>query len=324
MRYFYRLYTSRACFYYHAMSMDQHSRRDFLKLCISSAWLAACSRMDSKRYGLALGGGGAKGLAHILMFEALEELGIRPHRIAGTSIGAVMGVMYAAGMRSNDILEVIDSLTVAEGESWIDSLFNEKVLKFFDFLSMRNSSGGLVSTQGFVEFLLETIGKTRFSELQIPLEIVATNFWERKPVVFSKGDLGPAIAASIAIPGFFAPVQYQGKVLVDGGLVNPVPWDLLLPKCDITIAVDVIGEREHHEDKQKPSYFETTFNAFQIMQATINREKRQHHPPQIYIKPDIKGIRVLEFYKFEEIFEQSQAAKAKLKRKIQYPFFERD
>lgn len=161
---------------------------------------------------------------------------------------------------------------------------------------------------------------THGAGLEIPLQIVATDFWERRQVVFSGGELAPAIAASIAIPGYFTPVSYRGQVLVDGGLVNPVPYDLLLDDCDTTIAVDVIGEREPQSEDIKPSYFETTFNAFQILQATVNREKLLRQPPQIYIKPDIKNIRVLEFYKFEEIFRQARSAKTKLVWQLRNPF----
>ena len=121
------------------MPVSTLSRRKFLQFAFASTFLTACgTKQKHKSIGLALGGGGAKGLAHILMFEALEELGLRPARIAGTSIGAVLGVMYAAGMNSKEILAVIDRLTVAEEESWLDSLFNEDVFRFLD---LRRTSG---------------------------------------------------------------------------------------------------------------------------------------------------------------------------------------
>lgn len=296
------------------------SRRHFLKLgaaSIVAAGLAGgCRRgVRPERIGLALGGGGARGLAHILIFEALEELGIRPYRIAGTSIGAVMGALYAAGLTSNDIRALVDELTVSRDESWLESLFRERLTKWLDFFDLRDSGGGLVSTRGFVDYLLEAMGKTRFGQLEIPLKVIATDFWAREQVVFRRGELGPAIAASMAIPGVFAPVEHDGRVLVDGGLVNPLPYDVLMDSCDLTIAVDVQG-RAAPRGGEAPTYFETTFNSLQIMAATITRARLDLRPPDIYLAPDIRNVRVLDFYRFEEIFRQTKPAKAALKREL--------
>ena len=296
------------------------SRRHFLKLgaaSIAALGLAGGCRRGVRpdRIGLALGGGGARGLAHILIFEALEELGIRPYRMAGTSIGAVMGVLYASGMTSGDIRALVDELTVSRDESWLESLFNERLIKWLEFFDLSNSDGGLVSTRGFVDYLLETMGKTRFDELEIPLKIIATDFWEREQVVFRRGELGPAIAASMAIPGIFSPVEYQGRVLVDGGLVNPLPYDVLMDACDLVIAVDVQG-RVSPRNGEAPTYFETTFNSLQIMAATITRAQLDARPPDIYLATDIRNVRVLDFYRFEEIFRQTEPAKAALKREL--------
>lgn len=297
------------------------SRRRFLQLGAASvaslALLDGCERgVRPDRIGLALGGGGARGLAHVLVFEALEELGIRPYLISGTSIGAVMGVLYAAGLSSADIRAMIDELTVSRDESWLESLFNERLTKWLEFFDLRDSDGGLVSTRGFVDYLLETMGKTRFSELEIPLKIIATDFWARQQVVFRRGELGPAIAASMAIPGVFAPVEHDGRVLVDGGLVNPVPYDVIMDACDLTIAVDVLGRRMPQTGAM-PTYFETTFNSLQIMAAALTRAQLDAWPPDIYLAPDIRNIKVLDFYRFEEIFQQTRPAKAALKRELQ-------
>ena len=183
------------------------------------------------------------------------------------------------------------------------------------FFDLRDSDGGLVSTRGFVDYLLEAMGKTRFGQLEIPLKVIATDFWAREQVVFRRGELGPAIAASMAIPGVFAPVEHDGRVLVDGGLVNPLPYDVLMDSCDLTIAVDVQG-RAAPRGGEAPTYFETTFNSLQIMAATITRARLDLRPPDIYLAPDIRNVRVLDFYRFEEIFRQTKPAKAALKREL--------
>lgn len=288
-------------------------RRDFLKLTLATSLLAACDRSRKRgRLGLALGGGGARGLAHIPMLEVLDELDIRPQRIAGTSIGAVIGALYASGMSGHDIRQQISRLTVDENEFWLSSLFSEDVGRWFDFFDMQLGKGGLMDTRGFAEYMQELLQVSRFQDLQIPLQIVATDFWEREQVVFDSGDLLPAIQASIAIPGLFNPLHHDGKVLVDGGLVNPVPYDLLFSDCDTVIAIDVLGVRTPTVDNS-PSYFETSFNAIQIMQAAIMHEKLKQRAPDIYIKPELTNIRVLEFNRAEEIYQQAATAQQTLR-----------
>lgn len=293
-------------------------RRDFLKLSLAASLLTACDLWQAKgKIGLALGGGGAKGLAHILMLQVLDELNIRPHRIAGTSIGAVMGALYASGMSGQEIQQLIERLTVSKEESWFRGLFEQDVGRWWDIIEIQLGHGGLLNTHGLATFLREIIHTTQFEDLNIPLKVVAADFWEREQVVFERGNLFPALQASIAVPGLFSPVQYKGRVLVDGGLVNPVPYDLLFDECEVVVAIDVLGNRTPTSGKE-PSYFENTFNTFQIMQASIVHEKIRCQPPHIYIHPDLKNIRVLDFNRFEEIYKQTIPARNKLKRALRY------
>lgn len=290
-------------------------RRDFLKLSLATALLAGCERKPV-RIGLALGGGGARGLAHVLMLEVFDELGLRPYRLAGTSIGAVLGAMYAAGMSGLAIRQLIDRMTVTRDESWLHSLFKEDVSRWWQLLELQIGRGGLLDTTAFADFMRELLGITRFDELQIPLRVVATDFWKRQPVVFEKGALLPALQASIAIPGLFSPVEYHGRVLVDGGLVNPVPYDLLFDDCDAVVAIDVLGNRRPEPGEKEPGYFETTFNTYQILQNSIIQEKLKNRPPHIYIRPDLENIRVLDFNRVDEIYSQARPAQAKLRRAL--------
>ena len=192
-------------------------RRDFLKLSLATSLLTACDMFLAKgQIGLALGGGGAKGLAHIQMLQVLDELNLRPHRIAGTSIGSIIGVLYAAGMSGQEIQQLIERLTVSKGESWLKALTEKDIGRWRDMVKIQLGQGGLIDTGGVSTFLQELIPVSQFAELDIPLKVVAAEFWERKQVVFDSGNLFPAIQASIAIPGLFSPVQHNGQVLVDG------------------------------------------------------------------------------------------------------------
>jgi NTE family protein len=279
---------------------------------------AASDRRDP-RIGLALGSGGARGLAHVQAIEVFDALGLRPHRIVGSSIGAVIGALYAAGSSAADLHDIIDSLTKGRDESWFEALLSRELTRWLRFIEPAGERGGMARTDAFIGFLRDTAGIERFDELEIPLRVVATDFWSRDMVVFDSGELWPAIQASMAVPGLFEPVRHQNRVLVDGGLTNPVPFDLL-DDCDLVVAVDVLGSRTPETPNALPSSVDSLFNTFQIMQSSIFTEKLKRTQPDILVRPDIQDIRVLDFYRFEEIFEQGAPARdeleAELRRKI--------
>ena len=269
----------------------------------------------SKRIGIALGAGGAKGLAHILMLEALDELGIRPHMIAGCSMGAVIGALYASGLSGEDIRQFIGKLVVTGDETWPEALFSKDLVKWIDFIEPELGSGGLIDGENFIRYLHTAIRGSRFNELSIPFKVVAADFWKREQVVIESGSLLPALKASMAIPGLFTPVALNGRVLVDGGTVNPVPYDLLLDDCDITIAVDVIGTPSADNDTL-PSFFDAIFSSVHIMQKAILAEKMKQHRPDIYIKPAISGVRMLDFISADLVYRQAASAKEQLKEEL--------
>lgn len=293
-------------------SIDRGRRRFLIRAVMVGASLAGLSgaaRPDARRLGIALGGGGAKGLAHVPMLEVLDELGIRPHRVAGASIGAVIGGLYCSGMSGRAIRELVDGLIVDPGEAWSRALFDQEVLRLWDFFDSGAGAGGLVEPQSFIDFLRKRMGASRFDELEIPLSVVATALRSRGPRVMTSGDLLCAIKASMAVPGLFPPVERDGELLVDGGLVDPVPYGLLFEDCDLVVAVDVIGERS----ERSPSALESVFDAFLIQQAALTREKLLHRRPDVYLRPDIRGIRMLEFFRAEEIYAQTAAAREELR-----------
>jgi NTE family protein len=247
--------------------------------------------------------------------ELLDELEIRPACLAGCSMGAVVGLLYAAGRTGAQIKQLIDDFVVRESESPFRALSRFESFRWMEFLDPELGNGGLLSGAKFVTYLQQAIGCSRFEELEIPLKIVAADFWNRTQVVFEHGDLSPALQASIAIPGLFTPVIHDGRALVDGSAVNPVPYDLLQDDCDITIAVDVQGSWTPSDDL-RPSLFDAAMGASLIMQESILQERLRHHPPTIYVKPQLRDIRVLDFDKADSIYRQTVKARDRLRQRL--------
>lgn len=268
-----------------------------------------------KKIGLALGGGGAKGLAHILMLEAFDELGVRPAAIAGASIGAVIAALYASGLAAHDIHDMVDAVVPQIRRRTTPKLFRRDLGNMFRLFDPGFGARSLLRGEKFLTFLYDAMRVSTFEELKIPLTIVAADFWKREEVVFDSGELLLPLRASMALPWILKPVAYNGRVLVDGGAVNPVPYDLLPDDCDVTVAIDVLGTRARRAGKL-PSFFDGIFNTFQIMEKTIVEEKLKHRPCDIYIRPEIVDIRVLEFFRRDEIYRQATPAKNKLKRAL--------
>lgn len=271
-----------------------------------------------KKIGLALGGGGAKGFAHLPVLEVFDELGIKPAEVTGTSIGAILGALYASGHSALDIYEMLGSLFIHPQKTSIKDVFrtkdNLKFLELFDpHLSLKPK--GLIKGEKLLRFLYEQLGVSTFEELEIPLRIVATDFWRNQQVVFDSGDLLPAIRASMAIPYVFTPIHLDGRVLVDGGLVNNVPLDLLSSKCDLRIAVDVMGESSKPKDKI-PNPIEAIFHTYEVMMSTIANEKLLTHPVDIFLRVPLIDSELLDFHKSEQIYNQGLAVKEEFRRKL--------
>ncbi|KAB2866524.1 MAG: patatin-like phospholipase family protein [Bauldia sp.] len=278
---------------------------------------AARQRSGAPRIGLALSGGGARGLAHIPVLEALDDLGIRPSVIAGTSIGGIVGAGYAAGMSGADIrayaTERFRNRTDVLARLW--QLRPKRVGDLF-------AGGGMTIGQFDAErvldkFLPETLPKT-FAELSIPLRLVATDFYGWQEVVLDDGPLFRAMAASAAIPGLFRPVMIDDRVMIDGGISNPLPFDLLSGECDVIVAVDVVGGPVNRRERM-PGPTEAIFGATQLFMQSITREKmRRERPPEILVRPPENGFRVLDFMKVNAIIKSAEPLKDEVKRKLDH------
>lgn len=260
------------------------------------------------KIGLALGGGGVRGFAHILVLKAMDDLGLKPSIIAGTSMGAIIGAMYASGLRGDLLLKLLQDYSVQKNDSLRD-IYNKRdnLLELMKIFSLERKRGGIIETKGLFKLLFEEIKYDSFEDLEIPLTVIAADYWSAEEVVFNKGQLLPAIQASMAVPGVFAPVSLAGRVLIDGGVVNLVPYDHVAPHCDVTIAVNVGGTR-YPDETPVPNVMESLLGTIGVMQTAMLTKKLQQHPPDIYIHPEIKGIRMMDFTGIEQVLEQSKPA----------------
>jgi NTE family protein len=268
------------------------------------------------RIGIALGAGGAKGIAHIPMLEALDEIGVVPTRIAGCSIGAVIGALYASGLPAVEIKEMIAGLAITRSDT-IRGVFAERKLgRWIEMIDPDFRRSGLIRAESIMAQLCHERPCESFSDLAIPLLVVATDFSERRPVVLDSGPLKPAIQASMALPGLFSPVEVDGRVLIDGGTTNPLPYDLLRDSCDIVVAID-INSGGTTDTGEAPGYFSNLFGSIRIMQQAIVDQKLRASPPDIYIRPELGDVRTLQFHKASEIYRQAESAKEQLKRELE-------
>ena len=141
------------------------------------------------------------------------------------------------------------------------------------------------------------------------------DYWKKEAVIFEKGDLIAPIKASYSLPGLFTPVNINNSILIDGGAVNPLPFDLILDKCEIIVAIDVTAFKAQSESEIPPT-FDSVFTTYQTMQNSIIKERLKFLKPDIYIRPEIYDVRVFDFVKADTIFKQAQPAKEELKRQL--------
>jgi NTE family protein len=184
----------------------------------------------SPQIGLVLSGGAARGIAHIGVLQALKELQIPIHAVAGTSMGAIVGAFFAAGIPPLGMLEILRN--------------DRRLVERFDFRFFR---GGLLNMSFLHDMLDEYIGLPTFEQLALPLYVAATNLNTGETRYFHQGPLYPAVSASAAIPVIFAPQVIDEQTYVDGGLTNNLPTDPLRAGCDFLIGVHVNYQEDLHE-----------------------------------------------------------------------------
>lgn len=275
------------------------------------------------RTGIALGGGGAKGLAHIGVIKVLEEHGIVPQLVAGTSIGALIGALY---LLQGDI-RAVEAIALGFENS-----------NLYPYLTPRPSSSGLISEKGIQSFLNGFFAKKRIENLMRPFFCPASDIRHGREIMFSRGSLLQAVRASISIPVIFKPVRWRRSYLVDGGLINPVPVDVLKKNgSDFTIAVNVITQlpvrlrrRRQTSAREKmllarlddflsrklifgpankePNLIEAFLATMEIMQQKLIAARLANDAPDATIHVDTHDFKLFEFYRPAAIIRRGEEA----------------
>lgn len=246
----------------------------------------------NKTVSLVLGSGGARGHAHIGVIKAIEELGYDIRNISGTSMGAAIGGIHAAGK--------LDTY-----QDWAYDLEKKDVFKLLD---LSFSWQSLFKGERIIEVLEELIGQQKIEDLDKRFTAVATSLDEQREVWINNGSLFTAIRASTAVPGVFAPVELDGRRLVDGGLVNPIPIaPTLNDATDLTIAVNLAGAetdsfpRSAETSEDDPDATELLVKSIDVMQGAIARLKLAAYAPDRTIEIPRNACTFFEFHRAEEL-----------------------
>ncbi|EKF75638.1 hypothetical protein A11A3_02177 [Alcanivorax hongdengensis A-11-3] len=272
--------------------------------------------------GLALGSGSARGWAHIGVIQALEEMGVRPQVVAGTSIGALVGGAYVSG-------------TLDDFADWVKRLTVKDVFGLMDI----SFSGGVVKGEKLFGYFEQHHHNPDIETLEQKLVTVATDMRSGREVWISKGPMLDAARASCALPGLFSPVKMQGRWMLDGGLVNPVPVSAARAMgADVVIAVNLNaqlvgahlsrdtrsqadqehGSEEEHSiwqkmmnyfapgDDENPGFFDVVAASVNIMQDRITRSRMAGDPPEVTLVPLLEDFALMDFHRASEAIEEGR------------------
>lgn len=266
------------------------------------------------RIGVALGGGSARGLTHIPYIEAMDEMGLRPSVIAGTSIGALIGAGWANGMSGAELREhsfaVLGTLKIIAGRLWGAQVRN-----------LGNFFGAGFNVQldacRVVDAFLPEPFPHDFRDLKTKFYVVATDFQSWHQAVFSEGALRSAVAGSLAIPGLFKPVPFANHLLVDGGVTNPLPLDQAAADTDILVGIDVNGDPSEQLNKTNHNVLDVWFGSAQIMMHSLTAHMMAAYPPDVYVRPHLSAFGALEFWRVREIVAHVEKDKDNFKRALE-------
>jgi len=240
------------------------------------------------RIGLALGGGAAKGFAHVGVIAVLEEAGLRPDYLVGTSAGSLVAALYASGKSSAELQKTAMSMEEAAITDWMLPLVGR----------------GVFRGDALGRFVNESVGGRLIEDMRIPLGVVATDLGSGQAVLFQRGDTGTAVRASSAVPAVFVPVKINGRDYVDGGLVAPVPVRYARQMgAELVIAVDISTAPE---DSATKDTLQILLQTFSIMGKSINQHELRE--ADIVVRPSLVGLKSADFSARQRAIDAGRAA----------------
>lgn len=241
-----------------------------------------------KTLGLALGGGAARGFAHLGVLKALNEAGVRPDFVAGTSAGSVVGALFCAG------------------HSWEEILHKTATMKWTNLVTLTLPRLGLVRPEGLGELIDALVGGSMVEDLDIPFAAVAVDLVAACPVVIDTGPVTDAVVASCSIPGIFVPAERDGALLVDGGVLNSVPADVVRSMgagfvMAVDLNADVHGSKEHPEN-----LVEVIIRSMALMMGATS--SRGLGEADLVIRPDLAGFSYHDMSRRDEMVARGEQA----------------
>lgn len=257
---------------------------------------------ERKKIGLALSGGGIRGLAHIGVLRVFEENNIPIDMISGTSMGAMVGALYASEQNAKKLEKEV---------------LAENMGKLLDYTISRY---GLIKGKKINEFLERKLREVNFEDLKTPLYITSFDIEKRREIIFSKGNVAKAVRASIAIPGIFIPIENKNEILVDAGMIDPVPTEVLKKMgAEIIIAVNVNNFKERKpvynesassakSTKKMPSMLETTLKSLNIMGAEAAKADLMFDKADFVINVFLEDVNLFDYQKAKKVIEKGKKA----------------
>jgi len=244
------------------------------------------------KLGLALGGGAARGFAHIGVIQVLEEAGLRPDFVAGTSAGSVVAALYASGKTGAQLQQIGESMEEAAISDWTLPVFNSGVLR----------------GDALAKYVNQQVGGRAIENMTVPLGIVATDLYSGEMMVFQRGDTGMAVRASSAVPAIFQPVKISGRSYVDGGLVSPVPVRAARRMgAQLVLAIDISSPPDSSGTDgtiavllQTASIMGKSINAFELKEADV------------VVRPDLRAVSSADFSSRKKAIEAGRRAMREL------------
>lgn len=244
------------------------------------------------RIGLALGGGAARGFAHVGVIQVLEEAGIRPTLVTGTSAGSLVAAIYASGKNGKQLQQVAETMEEGAITDWTLPLFNR----------------GMLRGDALARYVNSQVGSRLIQDMPLPLGIVATDLNSGQSMLFQRGDTGTAVRASSAVPAVFQPVKISGREYVDGGLVSPVPVRAARQMgAELVIAVDISSPPD---SKLGGGTVDVLLQTFSIMGKSINNFELKE--ADVVVRPDLPGVSSSDFSARKRSIEAGRQAMLQL------------